>query len=466
MKHVKKLIIFPILILILSLLGIYYVLRPYINFVDKDFIFEKGEIYHASDYIKDVSGTLIIEDDLLDTNELGKHEYKFKVKNGIINRNVSFKYEVIDTIAPIIEIKETRIIRNDNEDLTIDEMKNNVSVNEGTFELITDYKKGDTGVHKVNVIAKDESNNESSAYFEIMIREKDAPLLLRSGNGTKILKGSVFNLNEIIAYGDDSDPKPKLEMQGYVDTNVLGIYPLHASVTDYSGNKTEWDLEVEVVEEEEASKPRTNVFTFEEFKEGYKTENTKLGIDVSSWQGDIDFEKVKEAGCEFVIIRIGFSYQGVLTVDRQFEYNIKEAKRVGLPVGIYLFTYDNSEEYLRSSLDFLFEELGDIELELPIVFDWEDFRNYQHYEMSFNELNHLYDVFEEVVTSKGYKSMLYGSKSYLQSIWQNKDKRPIWLAQYIDSPTYYGPYEIWQISEDGKIDGISERADFDIRYIN
>ena len=124
MKHVKKLIIIPILILILSLLGIYYVLRPYINFVDKDFIFEKGEIYHAKDYIKDVSGTLIIEDDLLDTNEVGKYEYIFKVKNGIIKSDVPFKYEVIDTIAPIIEIRETKIIRNDNEDFTIEEMKN------------------------------------------------------------------------------------------------------------------------------------------------------------------------------------------------------------------------------------------------------------------------------------------------------------------------------------------------------
>ena len=114
MKHIKKLIIIPILILIMSLLGIYYVLRPYINFVDKDFIFEKGETYQASDYIKDVSGNLIIENDLLDTNELGKHEYIFKVKNGIISREVPFKYEVIDTIAPIIEIRETRIIRNDN----------------------------------------------------------------------------------------------------------------------------------------------------------------------------------------------------------------------------------------------------------------------------------------------------------------------------------------------------------------
>ena len=177
-----------------------------------------------------------------------------------------------------------------------------------------------------------------------------------------------------------------------------------------------------------------------------------LGIDVSVWQRDIDFKAVRDAGCEFVMMRIGFSHQGVLKTDKKFHQNLEGFKEVGIPVGIYLFCYDNSEEYLLSSLDQLFEELGDTKLELPIAFDWENFGNYQEYEISFRQLDHLYEVFAEEVEKRGYEPILYGSVYYLNRVWSKNEDRPLWMAQYATEATFQRPYVIWQMSEDGELE--------------
>ena len=104
-------------------------------------------------------------------------------------------------------------------------------------------------------------------------------------------------------------------------------------------------------------------------------------------------------------------------------------------------------------------------VQLPIVFDWENFFNYHEYEISFQDLNHLYDVFEKEVNERGYESMLYGSAYYLNRIWTHKDSRPVWLAQYSSWPTYKHPYILWQLADNGKLDGVSENVDLDVLFI-
>ena len=226
----------------------------------------------------------------------------------------------------------------------------------------------------------------------------------------------------------------------------------------------EWDLTVKVVEEIPSGEPVDNSYPFEQFIEEYKEEGRKLGIDISSWQGDIDFNAVKEAGCEFVIIRIGYSWQGELTIDKKFYQNLEGVQKAGIPFGIYVFVYDNTEEDLISSMDAVFKELGDVKPDLPIVFDWENFGDYQEYEISFQQLNHLYDVFEREVSNRGFESMLYGSKFYLNNVWTHTDTRPVWLAQYNDWPNYTKPYKIWQCTDSGVLDGIPEKVDLDILF--
>ncbi|MBR0417797.1 MAG: hypothetical protein IJI66_01355, partial [Erysipelotrichaceae bacterium] len=164
------------------------------------------------------------------------------------------------------------------------------------------------------------------------------------------------------------------------------------------------------------------------------------------------------------IMRIGYSDRGRFILDNRFERNIEEAKKAGLKCGVYFFSYDANEEEMLKALEQVFEKLDGVELELPIVFDWEDFYYFQDYEMSFKDLNHLYDVFEEMVNRKGYEAMLYGSKWYLDTIWVHTDKRKIWLAQYSDEPTFEDPFAIWQLSDHGELDGIEGHVDLDILF--
>jgi len=235
-------------------------------------------------------------------------------------------------------------------------------------------------------------------------------------------------------------------------------------VTDSSGNSTEWDLTVEVADSlpyYEDDSPRT---PFEDFISEYKGDGRSFGIDVSAWQDEIDFEAVRKAGCEFVIIRIGYSEDGSMTVDKRFKENIKKAKAAGLKIGVYMYSYDNTEEKVRSSAAQLVETLDGESLDLPVAFDWEDFGNFQTYEMSFADLNRLYDAFADELSKSGYDCMLYGSRNYLEKIWDDTDTRPVWLAHYTDKTDYEGTYMLWQASSTGRIDGINGDVDMDILY--
>jgi len=399
-------------------------LCPRITFIEGKQILEMGETYRAEDFIHQTNGKVTPESEYLNTEEVGGHSLKYTVKKGIFEREVSFVYEVKDTVPPVITLKKETVYLIPGDVFTIEDMRDNVSVNEGGFSLTSDFDPKRVGSYTVNVTPQDDSGNIATATYNVIIKDIEAPLVLRSGDGAKVLKGSDFNISEHISYGDNADPRPVLEIEGEVDTVKTGSYPLHLTLTDASGNRTAWDIEVEVVSRLPNDEPDDEKYLFEDLVEKYKEDGRMLGIDISSWQGDIDFNKVKEAGCEFVMIRIGWSYKGELTMDKKFHVYLKGAREAGIPTGVYLFCYDNTEEYLLSSLDQVFKELGNTELELPLAFDWENFSNYHEYEISFQDLNHLYDVFEKEAKEKGYETMLYGSAYYLNRIWTQEIPGP------------------------------------------
>ena len=290
------------------------------------------------------------------------------------------------------------------------------------------------------------------------------PLILWSGDGTVLERGTEFDINNVIGYGDNADPAPSVDVKGKVDMDTNGAYPLHVAVTDASGNKTEWDLTVWVTDDPPVYQDTFERLGFGDFAASYAGKGKSFGIDVSEWQGDIDFEAVKAAGCEFAMIRIGYSVDGVITEDSKFSQNLKNAKDAGLNVGLYLYSYDNTKEKARASADRVIEMLGGESLDLPIAFDWEDFTRFQTYEMSFTDLNGLYDVFEETVNAAGYDCMLYGSQTYLENVWEDTDTRPVWLAHYTDKTDYAGPHIMWQKGSNGRINGIEGDVDLDILY--
>lgn len=297
----------------------------------------------------------------------------------------------------------------------------------------------------------------------IVTEDNEPPVLLNSGDGAIVEAWTEFDLNDYVGFADNSDPEPILTYEGDVDTSVCGIYPINATVTDKDGNSTSWELNIEVSEEIPEPVDNNERIAFSDFIERYSGENTVFGIDVSKWQGSIDFEAVKNAGCDFVIMRIG-SYYDEYKLDEYYESNMKKAVEAGLDVGVYIYTTANTEEEARDNAKWISEMLDGKELDFPIVFDWESFSNFQQYKMSINDLNNYFEIFADEMTKCGYSAMLYSSKNFLNNFWYEHSDYPIWLAHYTDETDYSGRYNMWQSTCYGRIDGIEGDVDFNIMY--
>ena len=113
----------------------------------------------------------------------------------------------------------------------------------------------------------------------------------------------------------------------------------------------------------------------------------------------------------------------------------------------------------------ILKQIKGYDVELPIVFDWENWANFNKYHISFYHLTKMAEDYLDVFKKAGYEGMLYSSKYYLENIWLDTsyDK---WLAHYVDNTTYEGDYSFWQLCDNGRVDGISGDVDIDIRYLD
>lgn len=295
------------------------------------------------------------------------------------------------------------------------------------------------------------------------VEDTTPPLLLNSGDGAVVQRGDRFDLNDYVGYGDNYDDAPVLTYTGTVDTAAVGSYDLTASVSDAAGNQTSWDLTITVAEELPTPTDNEARISFDRFAAQYGGDHVRLGIDVSKWQGDIDFEAVRDSGCSFVIMRMA-SYYDEMTMDSYYQANMAAAQAAGLDVGIYFYTTDHDPDTLRAHAAWIAEQLDGQALDFPVVFDWESFSNYQQYGMSIHDLNQLFQIFAEEMESYGYPVMLYSSKNFLNTFWEPQTVHPVWLAHYTDETDYSGDYVMWQATSCGRIDGIEGDVDFNVLY--
>lgn len=304
--------------------------------------------------------------------------------------------------------------------------------------------------------------------YEINVVDREAPLIWL-GKSYNVTRGSENNLLDKIMCGDNYDNNPECVIEGDYNLDNVGSYNLVFKATDSSGNVAEkkFTLNVNEASSKKGSNGVKNVTLFSDVIKDYKNDNTQIGIDVSKWQGDIDFSKLKSAGVEFVIIRIGSStgINGENFIDSKFIQNIKNANSVGIPVGVYFYSYANSVDRAISDAKWIIENIKDYKVELPIAFDWENWGSFNTYELSFFGLTNMAKRFMDTVKDAGYDAMLYSSKTYLENIWMSVDY-PVWLAHYIKNTNYAGDYSYWQICSNGKVDGINGDVDIDIRYID
>lgn len=320
----------------------------------------------------------------------------------------------------------------------------------GAHELTVKYRSGGADFEKK---------------LSYTVADTTAPMLLNGGWSPVHICGKAFDLNDYVGFADNFDPHPKLTYTGTVDPNKNGDYPLKATVTDSSGNTTSWDVTITVADSKPVAPDTNPRVQFADFMAKNSGEGRSFGIDVSTWQGNVDFDAVKAAGAEFVFIRIGYYYDHVV-MDDYFKSNLQKAKAAGLKVGLYFYTTDNTEEGAREHARWIVQQLGDTALELPIAFDWEEFGNFQQYGMSVHDLNEIYLAFADEIEKNGYKSMLYSSKNFLNNFWieSTKAANPVWLAHFVDETDYGGGYWIWQGSCFGKIPGIAGDVDMNVMY--
>lgn len=291
-------------------------------------------------------------------------------------------------------------------------------------------------------------------------------------NSYTVNVGYDGDLTDLMLSGDNADDHPAREINGKYDLNKAGDYALEYIITDASGNSTKQNFTLHVVKPSASSGGGSSTSSgtdagtpFSTVIDLYKNGNTEIGVDVSSWQGKIDWERVRAAGVEFAIIRVGYQaeYGGEYTLDQIFEDNITGALAAGLPIGVYYYSCADSVDEARRQAEWVLAQVDNRPLELGITFDWEEWNDFNRAGMSFYILQKAADTFLSTVESAGYSGMLYGSKNYLDKFWQN-NTRAVWLAQYYDRPTYSQPFHVWQLTDTGTVSGINGFVDVDVRY--
>ena len=204
--------------------------------------------------------------------------------------------------------------------------------------------------------------------------------------------------------------------------------------------------------------------------EKYETNETSFGIDVSSYQGVIDWKKVKESGVSFAMIRVGFrGYgSGEIFEDRYFRRNVQGAIANGINVGIYFFSAAKDSAEAREEAVWIADTIKNYDISFPVAIDIEIFDEYRLEGVSNAQMTENALVFCRYMESKGYTPMIY---SYLKAF-NNRFETPkfgnyrIWLAQYNDVATYKGKYYMWQYTSDGTVPGITGRVDMNVAYFS
>lgn len=197
-----------------------------------------------------------------------------------------------------------------------------------------------------------------------------------------------------------------------------------------------------------------------------------VGVDVSKQQDYIDFVKVKKAGINFVMIRVGARGYGTgqLIVDEYFNENIKRATDAGLDVGVYFYSQAITEEEAVEEANLVLESLGEYEITYPVAYDMELVPNDTSRidGLSKSERTKITKAFLDTIGNAGYKTILYGNKEWLiKKIDMSKlTAYDVWLSQAADIPDYPYKFAMWQYSTQGSVDGIAGPVNLNISFID
>ena len=294
-----------------------------------------------------------------------------------------------------------------------------------------------------------------------------------------ILEG-IYDANNILRYYPDNDlSRAEISaiiwrMEQYESPEKEEELPspgpdvTHSKQFDYKGQK------VNICEGVPLNTYDVNAFyTSKGFKYYEDSQYTsKVGIDVSIYQGNIDWKKVKAAGVDFAIIRVGgrgYGSGGNIYSDTRFEQNIQGALDAGLEVGVYFFSQAISAAEGLEEAQYTLSKIKGYDITYPVVFDWEKIggTSSRTYGLSVAKLCAAANAFCKEVEAAGYEAMVYFNIDcayFAYDLCQVKDYK-FWFAQYYSQPTVYYSFDIWQYTDSGVVDGISAKVDLNVEFI-
>lgn len=207
-----------------------------------------------------------------------------------------------------------------------------------------------------------------------------------------------------------------------------------------------------------------------DMEEDERANAVKLGIDVSKWNGEIDWEIVKAEGVDFAIIRCGYrgSSSGWLIEDPYFYQNLTGAKKAGIKVGLYFFTQATNLVEAVEEASMVVSLLGDTEIDYPVFIDTEGAGgNGRADNLDPATRTAVVNAFCQTIQNAGLDAGVYSGRNwyYNNLVVDEMDAPNIWLAEYRQTPLYEGRYDMWQYTSSGSVAGIEGRVDLNISYL-
>jgi GH25 family lysozyme M1 (1,4-beta-N-acetylmuramidase) len=194
------------------------------------------------------------------------------------------------------------------------------------------------------------------------------------------------------------------------------------------------------------------------------------GIDVSSYQGDIDFEAVKASGVDFVMIRVAYrGYEtGRIVYDKYAFTNLEKAAEAGLDIGVYFFSQAISPEEAEEEAYFILKAIEGYDITMPIVYDWESVSDpdARTADMDRQTLTKCCKAFLETIDAAGYRSMLYFNRrqARLHMDISALKEYEFWLAAYTDRMDFPYRIDMWQYTNTGRVPGIVGDVDINVYF--
>ena len=197
-----------------------------------------------------------------------------------------------------------------------------------------------------------------------------------------------------------------------------------------------------------------------------------VGVDISKYQDYVDFVKVKKAGIDFVMLRVGARGYGTgqLILDEYFSDNLKRATDAGLDVGVYFYSQAINKDEAIEEANMVLANLGDYQITYPVAYDMELVENdsARTENLTRAEKTEIAKAFLDTIAASGRKTMIYGNKEWLiKEVDMSKlTAFDVWLSQPADIPDYPYKFSMWQYDFEGSVDGIVGYVNMNISFVN